>query len=156
MPVVCHVRTYSSSHSHSSLCIYLRSNVTTPEPEEHGFEQDILNRYLTHYIRRTQYAQIGRDYDSVNPPAIFPPPLLPANEIFVCHSPQYADQWPIGFQQPGEWMRIWKLPLSFKTALEDCLRLPTLQKIYVDDLELHICKPFQLSQSCDSLDRTAR
>lgn len=107
MPVVRHVRTYSSSHSHTSLSISLRSNATTPEPEERGFEQDILNRYLTHYVRRTQYAQIGRDYDSINPPAIFPSPLLPANEISVCHSPQYADQWPIGFQQPGEWMRIW-------------------------------------------------
>jgi hypothetical protein len=107
MPVICHVRNYSSSLSRGSLSISLRSNATTPEPEEHGFEQDILNRYLTHYIRRAQYAQIGRDYDSVNPPGIFPSPLLPANEIFVCHKPQYADQWPIGFRQPGEWMRVW-------------------------------------------------
>src|SRR5260221_2649161 len=46
-------------------------------------------------------------FDSVNPPAIFSPPLLPANEISLHHKPQYADQWPIGFRQPEEWTRIW-------------------------------------------------
>ncbi len=106
MPVVRHIRVYSSSLSDDSLSTSFRSKATTPEPEELGFEQDILNRYLAYYVRRAQYAQIGRDYDTINPPAIFPSPL-PANEVFLHHKPQYADQWPIGFHRPGEWAHIW-------------------------------------------------
>jgi hypothetical protein len=96
----------SSPYTFTSPSTSLRSNMTTPEPNDQGYAQDILDRYLNYYYQRMRLEQHGIDPDSAIPPPIFPEPLRPAREIIARHSPQYADQWALGFE-PSDWPRIW-------------------------------------------------